>query len=99
MPRLKDNEIPSYRLHKQSGQAVVTLNGKDVLLGKHGSAASKAEYRRLTAEWLSTRGAPPSVIRDDLTISELIIAYWRYAKSHFRKADGSVTSGLHVIQI
>src|SRR5262249_30852065 len=35
----------------------------------------------------------------DLTISELILAYWRYSKSHFRKPDGSPTSGLHVIHI
>jgi len=41
MPRLKDNQVPSYRLHKQSGQAVVTLNGKD---GKHGSAPSKSDH-------------------------------------------------------
>jgi hypothetical protein len=27
MPRLKENQLPSYRLRKQSGQAVVTLSG------------------------------------------------------------------------
>ena len=40
MPALKENEVPSYRLHKQSGQEIVTLNGKDILLGTHGAAAS-----------------------------------------------------------
>jgi hypothetical protein len=64
MPRLKDNQVPAYRLHRSSGQAVITLNGKDHLLGKHGSAASKAEYRRLTAEWIATRGMPPSSVGD-----------------------------------
>jgi hypothetical protein len=39
----KREPSPVYRLHKQSGQAIVTLNGRDVLLGKHGSAASKAK--------------------------------------------------------
>ena len=34
---------PSYRLHKPSGQAVVTLNGRDYYLGKHGTAESRAE--------------------------------------------------------
>jgi hypothetical protein len=99
MPKLKENEVPAYRLHKQSGQAIVTLNRKDVLLGKHGSAASKAEYRRLTAEWISTRGAPSSVTGDDLTISELIAAYWRMCKGHFRRADGSPTTALSVIKV
>jgi hypothetical protein len=42
MARLKDNQVPSYRLHKQSGQAIVTLSGKDHLLGTYNSAASEA---------------------------------------------------------
>ncbi len=33
MPKLKENQLPSYRLHKQSGQAIVTLSGRDHLLG------------------------------------------------------------------
>ena len=37
MPRLK-NKVPSYRLHKATGQAVVTLNGRDIYLGVHNSA-------------------------------------------------------------
>ena len=34
---------PSYRLHKPTGQAVVTLSGRDIYLGKYGSIESKAE--------------------------------------------------------
>ena len=48
------NQIPTYRLHKQSGQAVVivNLNGvrKDILLGKYGTPESKVEYERVIAE-------------------------------------------------
>ena len=36
--------VPSYRKHKASGQAVVTLSGRDVYLGPHGSQVSKDEY-------------------------------------------------------
>ena len=43
MPKLNENQLPSYRLYKQSGQAIVTLSGRDVLLGKYGTASSKAE--------------------------------------------------------
>src|SRR5262249_20655087 len=48
--------VPSYRLHKQSGQAIVTLtdglgNRRDVLLGKHGTPESRLEYSRVIAEW------------------------------------------------
>jgi hypothetical protein len=42
------NFIPSYRLHKQSGQAIVTLRDTggrrhDVLLGLYGSPESRAD--------------------------------------------------------
>jgi hypothetical protein len=50
MPKLKENQVPAYCLHKASGRAVVTLNDKDIYLGKHGSA----ERRR------STGASPPS---------------------------------------
>jgi len=33
MPRYGKNNVPAYRLHKQSGKAIVTLGGKDHLLG------------------------------------------------------------------
>src|SRR5262249_24564886 len=47
--------VPSYRLHKQSGQAVVTLSDgtggrRDVLLGKYGSPKSRADYTRVVSE-------------------------------------------------
>jgi hypothetical protein len=45
----KSKPVPSYRLHKSSGQAVVTLpdglgSRRDVLLGKYNTPASRAEY-------------------------------------------------------
>jgi hypothetical protein len=56
MSRKRPQRIPSYRHHKPSGQAVVTLNGKDFYLGLWQSEVSKAEYERLVGEWLgSTR--------------------------------------------
>jgi hypothetical protein len=48
------SSVPSHRLHRQSGQAVVTLTdgvvGRcDVLLGKHGTADTRQQYLRLIA--------------------------------------------------
>ncbi|MFO0821981.1 MAG: hypothetical protein U0792_02495 [Gemmataceae bacterium] len=61
MPRPR-NHIPTYRLHKQSGQAIVTIssNGtrRDVLLGKYGTPESQAEYRRVLAELRGSHGTP-----------------------------------------
>lgn len=43
---------PKYCKHKASGQAVVSLNGKDHYLGPHGTAVSKREYDRLVGQSL-----------------------------------------------
>src|SRR5688572_28186532 len=94
MPRLT-NKLPSYRLHKRSGQAVVSLDRRTVYLGKHGSPESRAEYDRVVAEWLVSgrRGATlkddatPSPDPHDLTVNEVALAYWKYAERHY-KHDG-----------
>ena len=48
--------VPSYRRHKPTGQAVVTLNGKDHYLGKWNSKVSRVEYDRLIGSPSSTIG-------------------------------------------
>ena len=53
MPKL-NGRVPRYRRHKRSGQAIVTLNGRDHYLGPHGSQTSVSEYDRLVAEWLAS---------------------------------------------
>jgi hypothetical protein len=57
MPRLTQ-AFPKYRRHKQTGHAIVTINGRDYLLGPHGTKASKFEYDRLINEWLSSGRSP-----------------------------------------
>ena len=52
MPKLRF-QLPSYRRHKVSGQAIVTLNGKDHCLGAWQSKRSNAEYKRLLGEWMA----------------------------------------------
>src|SRR5688572_15971570 len=58
MPKLKENQVPSHRLRKQSGQSIVT--------GEHGSAASRAEYWRLTGEWRAANGTMSIAVGSDL---------------------------------
>lgn len=50
MPRLR-HQPPKYRLHKGSGQAVASLDGRRVYLGKHGSDESRRRYEELLEEW------------------------------------------------
>lgn len=85
MPRLTQS-VPKYRKHKQSGQAVVTLNGRDHLLGPFGTKVSRREYDRLVCEWLQ-RGRMPLVAPDDgLTIVEAISRYVRHVKRYYVKS-------------
>jgi integrase len=94
--------VPSYRLHKQSGQAVVTLSDglggrRDVLLGKHGTAESRAEYARILAEW-EANGRRLQVADNGagtLSVNELILAFVLYAEQHYRRDDGSTTNELN----
>jgi len=93
MPKLT-KKLPSYRLHKRSGQAVVTLNGTDHYLGHHNSPESKTQYEQLMAEWLAShRQLPPdeSSATETLTINEVFLAYWEHAQVHYRK-NGRPTS-------
>ncbi len=52
MPKLTQ-KLPSYRLHKRSGNAVVNLSGVDHYLGKHGSSESKVAYDQLISKWFA----------------------------------------------
>src|SRR6476620_5800052 len=89
--------VPSYRRHKQSGQAIVTLTDgmggrTDVLLGKYGSKASREEYARVIAEWEAAGRRPPrSLAAADLTVNELALRYWRFVETFYVK-EGQPTS-------
>lgn len=84
MPRLK-NFAPKYRRHKASGQAVVTIQGKDHYLGPWGTRTSKREYDRLIGEWLAAGRPEQARQARELTIAELLAAYNSHAQRHYRK--------------
>lgn len=89
MPSTSASRVPSYRRHKASGQAVVTISGKDIYLGKWNTKASKAEYDRLIAEFLANgRRLQDS---NDVSVVEVLNAYRKFAHGYYRKA-GNVTS-------
>ena len=76
-----------YRFHKATAQAIVTIAGRDHL-GPHGTKASKVEYDRLIAEWLAAgRPTAAAYSPNDLSIAELLIAYRKFARIHYRKDD------------
>lgn len=53
MPRQKST-VPSYRLHKGTGQAVVYIDRREVYLGVHGSPESRQKYAEIISRL--TRG-------------------------------------------
>jgi integrase len=95
----KTRKVPSYRLHKPTGQAVVRLDGRDIYLGKHGSDESQEKYRRTIAEWLTIGQAKAPTptdsqgpVIDQRTVNDLILAFLtRHADPYYRHADGTPT--------
>jgi hypothetical protein len=99
MPTLSKS-IPSYRKHRASGQAIVTINSRDFYLGPHGTKASKLEYDRLIGEWLQNgRTLQPRSEGGDLTVVELIAAYVQYVRGYYRKPGGGVTKEVEDIRL
>src|SRR5438309_2236016 len=101
MPRSK-NPVPSYSLHKPTGQAYVRLpdgNGsrRVIYLGKYGSPDSQAEYQRVLAEMRvcpavggrSRVGEPAAA---NLTVSEVLLGFMQWAATHYRTPDGRPTT-------
>ena len=101
MPR-RHNPIPSYRLHRQSGQAIVTIRGadgrrKDYLLGPYNSPESQAEYTRLIAEHQATRltkGPRVPSVSISPTVNETLLAFIRHADQRHRDTAGRPTREL-----
>ncbi|TWU27391.1 hypothetical protein [Bythopirellula polymerisocia] len=86
MPRLSF-QTPKYRKHRASGQAIVELSGHRHYLGPHGTKASKLEYDRLVSEWLASgrRAIGADNEAASITVSELILAYWKFVAQHYVK--------------
>ena len=106
----KPNVLPSYLLHKASGQARCRINGRDYLLGEYGSEASRIRYGELISKVAgglqidplakSNRGkVPRNELETDsgISISELILAFTKHAAAHYVK-NGLPTSEQHCIR-
>lgn len=97
MPRLVHRN-PTYRKHRASGQAIVTIGGRDHYLGPFGTKASRDEYDRIIAEWLAN-GRQVTTPTADLSIAELIVVYWAHVQSYYRKPDGTPSSEQSTIRL
>jgi integrase len=97
--------VPSYRCKKVNGYryGCVSLpdglgGRRDLLLGIFGTKASREEYARVIAEWEAAgRRVASATTARDLTISELLVAYWEHAKKYYVK-EGLPTSEQETIR-
>ena len=96
MPRLS-HSLSKYRKHRASGQAVVTLGGRDFYLGPHGTRASTREYDRLIGEFIAS-GRSLSFGQPDAaeTVVQLAADYLLHAKTYY---GTSATSEYHRIKL
>jgi integrase len=92
----RTKSVPTYRKHRQSGQAITTLTDpsgqrKDVLLGRYGTSESRKEYARVLGEW-EANGRRIAMPRSDLTVAEVMVQFLEYANTHYRQPDGTLSS-------
>ena len=94
----REIKVPSYRRHKPSGQAVVTIRGRDIYLGKHGTRASRDRYDQLIAEWLAGGRTSAPDPETPLSVAELVLHYLSFAKSYYQK-NGKPTGAMPGIRV
>ena len=87
--------VPSYQLHKSTGQARTYIDGRDFYLGPYGSDESRRRFGELIA--LRQSGLPlesKSVTEDDRgpSIAEVILAFMHHAETHYVKNGNRMTA-------
>ena len=90
MSRLR---IPKLRHHKASGQGFVELCSHRFYLGRFGLPETRERYDRTVAEWLAN-GRQLPVDPEEITVTEVIARFWRWAEGYYRKPDGTPTTEL-----
>ena len=89
--------VTAYRLHKSSGQAVVTIptasgNRRDYYLGIFGTPESRAEYARFLATLAAGHSVLPASGGLDITVNEVLLAFVTWSQGHYRHSDGTPTT-------
>src|SRR5688500_4157934 len=87
------SHTPTYRHHRQSGQALVTLTDavsgrrKDVLLGAFSSQPSRVEYARVLAEWDARGRRLDEPAPTDLSVAELLVRFLAHAADYYGRGS------------
>lgn len=77
---------PSYpKKPHSSGQARITVDGKDYYLGRWGTPESRAAHARFVLDWVARKGPPIDIKK--ATISSVCDSYLNYAKTYYVKRE------------
>jgi integrase len=82
---------PTYRKHRQTGRAAVSIYRPDgsrseiILPGKYGSKESREAYESLLARLRANDGKLPDqpTVKHDLTIAELVLKFMAHARDYY----------------
>jgi integrase len=85
-----NSRIPQYCKHKGTGQAVVTIDGRDIYLGLYGTVDSRSRYNQIVAEWLAAGRRLPEDPQA-VTVAEVVAAFRRYARTYYKNSDGTIS--------
>ena len=59
-------------------------------MGAYGSEESKAEYRRVVSEWMTTGRTPKqSAEAAGPSVNEVLLGYWRFAEGYYPSGNGN----------
>jgi len=98
MNKSSSTRPPSYRLHRGSGQAIVTIDRKDHYLGVHGNPESRLRYERLITAWMAGSLSPVRKEEPgDITVAEVCVRYLRWSQGYYVK-DGRETTEVQNIK-
>ena len=80
--------VPRLRHFKARDLGFVELNGQRTYLGKWGAPETRAAYHRALAEW-EAAGRQILVSPEEITVNELVSAYWKHARCVSAAGPGS----------
>jgi integrase len=83
---------PSYCRHKPSNRGYATIDGNVIYFpGNYGTRESRGAFDRLIGEYLANgRRLPNATSADEITIAEIIAAYWKHCEWYYSATEAGV---------
>ncbi len=76
---------PVYGLHKATGQARTTFNGKRIYLGPHGSPESRQKFEEIFARWEAANSGRTVPAVTTLSVGRLSLLFLKHAAVEYRR--------------